>query len=157
MKLATNLKTFLVSLILISFTATTFAAEPEPTIVKLKAGEKVPFQAWCFNLPAAAKVVADKEGEPARCQLKISEALERQKADFDFKLGSLTADLQYHKEVSSKTITALEIENQELEKIALDKPNSYWYLWFGGGVVATVAVYYIGTAIANGIALSTMN
>jgi len=155
MKLATNLKTFLVSLILISFTATTFAAEP--TIVKLKSGEKVPFPAWCFNLPAAAKVVADKEGEPARCQLKISEALERQKADFDFKLGSLTADLQYHKEVSSKTIAALEIENQELEKIALDKPNNYWYLWFGGGVVVTLTVYYVGTAIANGIALSTMN
>ena len=133
MRLATNLKAFLAFLLLISFTTVSIAAEPE--VVKLNKGDKVPFQAWCFSLPATAKLVADKEGEQERCQLKISEALERQKADFDLELGSLTADLQYHKDVSSKTITALQLENQELEKIALDKPNSYWYLFATGGAI----------------------
>ena len=136
MRLTTNLKTFLVSLLLISFTTATLAAEP--TVAKLNEGERVPFEAWCFNLPATAKLVADKEGEPARCQLKISEALERQRADFDLELGSLKTDLQYHKDVSEKTIAALQLENQELEKIALDKPNNYWYLFASSGVVVGI-------------------
>jgi len=155
MRLTINLRAFLVSLLLISFTAVSVAAEP--TFTKLNKGDRAPFQAWCLSLSATAQLIADKEGEPARCELKISEAIERQKADFDLEIGTLTADLEYHKEVSAKTIIALKTENQRLEEIALKRPNDYWYLWFGAGVVATLAVYYVGTAIANGIALSTMN
>lgn len=136
MKLATNSKIFLALLLLISFTTVSVASEP--TIAKLDKGDKVPFQAWCFNVPAVAKLIADKESEEERCQLKTSEALERQKADFDFQLGSLAADLQYHKDVSAKTIEALQLENQELEEIALKRPNNYWYLFAGGGVVVGI-------------------
>jgi hypothetical protein len=155
MKLTTNLKSFLVLLLLISFTTTSIAAEP--TIAELSKGDEVPFKAWCFNVPAIAKLVADKESEEERCQLKLSEELEKQKADFDLQIGTLTADLEYHKEVSAKTILALETENQRLEEIALKRPNDYWYLWFGGGVVATFVVYYIGSTIGTAIALSTLN
>ena len=136
MKLATNSKIFLVLLLLISFTTVSIASEP--TIAKLNKGDKVPFQAWCFNVPAVAKLIADKESEEERCQLKTSEALERQKADLDFQLGSLTADLQYHKDVSAKTIEALQLENKKLEEIALKRPNNYWYLFAGGGVVVGI-------------------
>ena len=136
MKLATNSKIFLVLLLLISFTTVSVASEP--TIAKLSKGDKVPFQAWCFNVPAVAKLIADKESAEERCQLKTSEALERQKADFDFQLGSLAADLQYHKDVSAKTIEALQLENKELEAIALKRPNNYWYLFAGGGVVVGI-------------------
>ena len=138
MRLTTNLKTFLVSLLLISFTTAALAAEPKGVVAKLNEGDRVPFQAWCFNLPAAAKIIAYKEGETARCQLKISKALEKQKADFDFRLGSMAAELQYHRDVSNKTIEALQVENQELERIALDKPNNYWYLFAGGGIVVGI-------------------
>ena len=155
MKLATNSKVFLVLLLLISFTTVSVASEP--TVAKLNKGDKVPFQAWCFNIPAAAKLIADKEAEQERCQLEISKALEKQKADFDLQLGSLTVDLEYHKEVSKKTIDALQIENKKLEEIALDKPNDYWYLWFGGGVAVTLVVYFVGSTVANAIALSTLN
>ncbi len=155
MKLTTNSKNFLVLLLLVSFTTTSIASEP--TIAELSKGDEVPFKAWCFNVPAIAKLIADKETEEERCQLKLSEKLEKQKADFDLQIGTLTADLEYHKEVSAKTIIALKTENQRLEEIALKRPNDYWYLWFGAGAVATLAVYYVGTAIANGIALSTMN
>ena len=136
MKLATNSKIFLVLLLLISFTTVSIASEP--TIAKLNKGDKVPFQAWCFNVPAVAKLIADKESEEERCQLKTSEALERQKADLDFQLGSLAADLQYHKDVSAKTIEALQLENKKLEEIALKRPNNYWYLFAGGGVVVGI-------------------
>lgn len=136
MKLATSSKIFLALLLLISFTTVSVASEP--TIAKLNKGEKTPFQAWCFNIPAAAKLIADKETEKERCQLKISEALERQKADFDFQLGSLTTDLQYHKDVSARTIEALQLENKELEEVALKRPNNYWYLFAGGGVVVGI-------------------
>ncbi|HAI44438.1 MAG TPA: hypothetical protein DCM40_43235, partial [Maribacter sp.] len=87
----------------------------------------------------------------------LSEELEKQKADFDLQIGTLTADLEYHKDVSEKTIAALKVENQRLEEIALDRPNNYWYLWFGGGVAATLVVYYIGSAFINAMALSTLN
>ena len=136
MKLATNSKIFLVLLLLISFTTVSVASEP--TITKLDKGEKVPFQAWCFNIPAAAKLIADKETEKERCQLKISEALEKQKADYDLKIDYLNAYIKYEKDVSSKVLEALEIENQELEEIALKRPNDYWYLFAGGGVVVGI-------------------
>ena len=155
MKLTTNLKSFLVLLLLISFTTTSIAAEP--TIAELSKGDKVPFKAWCFNVPAIAKLISDKELEAERCQLKLSEELEKQKADFDLQIGTLTADLEYHKEVSEKTIATLKVENQRLEEIALDRPNDYWYLWFGAGVGATLVVYYIGSAFINAMALSTLN
>jgi|TARA_Y100000287_G_scaffold175933_1_gene166142 hypothetical protein len=155
MKLAKKSKAFLVLLLLISFTTVSVASEP--TVTKLKKGDKVPFQAWCFNIPAAAKLIADKESEQERCQLEISKELEKQKADFDLRIGSLAVDLEYHKELSEKTIAALQVENQKLEQIALDRPNDYWYLWFGGGIAATLIVYYVGSTIANAVALSTLN
>ena len=146
MRLAINLRAFLVSLLLISFTTVSIAAEP--TFTKLNKGERAPFQVWCLSLSAAAQLVADKEGEPARCELKISEALERQITEFDLELGSLRADFEYHKEVSTKTIDALKEENNKLEKIALDKPNNYWHLFAGGGfVIGVVSTVLIAQAV----------
>lgn len=136
MKLATNSKVFLALLLLISFTTVSVASEP--TVAKLNKGDKVPFQAWCFNIPAAAKLIADKETAQERCQLEISKALEKQKADYDLKIDYLNAYIKYEKDVSSKVMEALEIENQELEEIALKRSNDYWYLFAGGGVVVGI-------------------
>ncbi|MBT5638521.1 MAG: hypothetical protein HOJ16_08160 [Candidatus Peribacter sp.] len=87
---------------------------------------------------AAAQLLADKETEPERCQLKIDTAISRQKAEFTLKMGKLQVEYEYYKSVSGKKIQILKVENKKLEALALKQPNSYWYVFVSAGFLAGV-------------------
>ena len=89
-------------------------------------------------------LLADKETEPERCQLKIDTATSKQKAEFTLRIGKLQAEYEYHKSVSNKKIEILKSENKKLEEVALKQPNNYWYIFvsagFFAGVVSSVLI-----------------
>ena len=136
MRLTKSLKTFLVLLTLTSFLSTSLASPP--SFARLKKGEPTPFDSSCFDLHAAAQLLADKETEPERCQLKIDTAISRQKAEFTLKMGKLQVEYEYYKSVSGKKIQILKVENKKLEALALKQPNSYWYVFVSAGFLAGV-------------------
>jgi len=134
-----------------------FSKADEGRFSRISPGQTLSFSAWCFDDTAAAKIKASLEFATKNCQLMTNKQLARQRADFNLQFDNLKLRYDVLKGSCDEIITIKDQEIIDLEQAALKRPNDYWYLWFGGGVVATLAVYYVGTAIANGIALSTMN
>ena len=141
-----GLRNFLVFLILISFTV----AQAAPVVKRVKVGEPVPYTGWCFNDEGMAKVIADKEQEGARCQLKLNEQAEKLSARFNLDISTLEARLNA---VQSEHDSTLNIKNEEIRKLeaaALERPNDYWYLFTAGGfVVGATSVLVIWSVMVN--------
>ena len=104
-----------------------------------------------------AKLKATIEYAKKNCELLTNIELEKQKADFNLKIDNLQVRYDTLKASSDEIISIKDQEIEELEAAALKRPNDYWYLWFGGGMVATLVVYYVGATVGNAIALSTLN
>ena len=161
MKLKEKLKICLVLITLISFAASSFAQNrPDHNsgrYAKVKEGETAPFDSWCFDEKAAAIILANKKMQEEMCTLRLNSEIAVLRSKHQYELGSIELRLEsLSKEYETMMLTKDE-ELKKLESAALKRPNSYWYLWFGGGVVATVLVYYVGSGIGNAIALSTLN
>ena len=145
MKLKTKLRNFLIFLTLTSFT---LVAHAQGTgVVKVEQGSTVPFAGWCLTEPAMAKIIADKEQEEQRCQLRLGEQKEKLEAKFNLEIGDLKLRVESLEKELKDTITIKDQEIEKLEKIALDNPNNYWYLFTAGGFVigvgTTVGIVYI--------------
>jgi len=161
MKLKKRLKVCLVLLTLISFANSTFAQDrlnhDSGRYAKVKEGETAPFNSWCFDEKATAIVLANKKMQEEMCTLRLNSEIALLKSKHQYELGSIKLRLEsLSKEYETMMLTKDE-ELEKLESAALERSNSYWYLYFGGGMVATVLVYYIGSGIGNAIALSTLN
>ena len=136
-----GLKNFLIFLILISFSVV--HASP---VKRVKSGEPVPFTGWCFTDAAMAKMIADKEQEGARCQLKLDKQKEQLNAKYHLEVSNLDLRIQSLEEELDATVLIKNEEIEKLEKAALDRPNDYWYLFatggFVAGVLATIGIVY---------------
>jgi len=132
---------------LVSFASTAFAS---PKVNRLKEGETIPYNGWCFNDVAMAKVIADKELEVARCQLRLNEQAEKLSARFKLDVGTLEARLGA---LQSEHDSMLKIKNEEIHKLeaaALERPNNYWYLFTAGGfVIGASSVLVVWSVMVN--------
>ncbi len=134
-----------------------FSLAQEGKFSRISPGQTLPFPAWCFDDEAMARVKTTIEFATKNCELKTNIKLEKQKADFNFKIDNLKVRYDALKTSCEDSIDIKDREIEELEAAALKRPNDYWYLWFGGGVAATLVVYFVGSTVANAIALSTLN
>lgn len=143
MRLGKKLKNFLIFLILISFTS----AYAAPNVQRVFRGSIVEHTGWCLSDSAMAKIVADKEQEEERCQLKVGEQKEKLEAKYDLEISNLELRIESLQSELDTTTKVKDEQIQKLEKIALDKPNNYWYLFTAGGFVmgvgVTVGIVYI--------------
>ena len=101
--------------------------------LELRKGEPVPFsKAWCFDEVATAKILAMSQIAEKKCNLEISQALEKQ---------SLASKL----ELSNLQVRLATTEKQ-MEEAALERPNDYTLWWatggFAAGVLVTVATIF---------------
>jgi len=132
-----RLKTCLASLALISFTTVALASPGSYTFVKK--GEVSPFDGYCFDVPASALIIAEKEDREKWCKIEQERVLALQLAQFELEVGKLLAEFEYKNSVDQKTIESLREENLKLESTALSAPNNYWYLFVGSGILVGVA------------------
>ena len=135
MQFRKKLKNFLIFLILVSFTT----AQASPSVQRVKQGDTVPYTGWCLNDVAMAKIIADKEMEDQRCQLKLDKQRDQLNAKYHLEVSNLDLRIQSLEEELDSTILIKNEEIKKLEKIALDRPNDYWYLFTAGGFVVGAA------------------
>ena len=135
------------SLLLILLIPNLVLATPEEgKFSRLLPGQTIPYEAWCFDDIATARIQASLEFSKKNCQLQIDKQLAKQKADLDLKIDNLQVRYDTLKASNEEIIGIKDQEIKELEAAALKRPNDYSYFWFGGGtavgILTTLAVVY---------------
>ena len=137
------MRNFLIYLVLIIFNISFVHAQDAARVYE---NELAPFTGWCLTDHAMAKIIADKESEGQRCQLKIDQEIETMQALYTFEVDKLKIRLNTLQAEHDEIILIKNTEIQKLEQVALEQPNDYWYLFFSGGVVlgvlSTVGIIY---------------
>ena len=115
-------------------------AQANDQIVTLKKNDPAPFAGTLFSTSAAARIAIELENKDSVCNLKIGEAVEKQKAydkfQLDLKQASLDACIE-------KYTVVVDLKQQQLNDLTdqLKKntgPQPAW--WFASGIVGGVAV-----------------
>lgn len=146
MSLSKRLKNFLIFLTLISFSTSVLAQD----VLKVVKGNPAPYDGWCLTERAMAKIIADKEQEGARCQLKVGKEVDKLKAKYHLQISNLDLRIQSLEDELDATIKTKNQEIDKLEKVALSRPNNYWYLFTAGGfVVGATSVLGIWVLVAR--------
>ena len=135
MKLIRRLKIFLVLFLTTSVSAAA-AQDTAGRYIQLEVGSPVPWRAWCFDERATAQILAERETQGQRCQLKIDKRIEEQKAKYDLQIGKLHAKLDYEINTRQTAIDALSAENQKLEKTIINNNKYGWITPLAAGVLA---------------------
>ena len=110
-------------------------------IVTLKKGQHAPFSGTLFSKDAAATLTVRLENSEKRCNLKIKEALERQKVinQYDIKILKIQNDEQ-----KKRCDAIINIKNDSIDalrKKAISDGKSWKNsLWFGGGVLTGIGI-----------------
>jgi len=143
MLLKKKLKIFLTYLILISFSLNTVTyGQVEP----VKKDDPAPYDGYCLSTEAMSIIVADKEQYESRCNLRVQKQKEMLTAKYSLDIGNLQIKINSIQKEYDQILKIKNKELEQLEQIALKKPNNYWYLFTGGGfivgVLTTVGIVY---------------
>ena len=157
MLLDLRLKRYLVLLTLISFVSTAaFAQETTETdhgnFAQVKKGQLVPFNGWCFDEQATAKLQANLEFAEQKCDLRVKKYLQGAQAAFDMQISNLELRIDT---ILQETTAVMKIKNKEIEDLeaaALKRPNDYVHLWALGGFTVG-ALTTVLTIVAMGASL----
>ena len=143
MRLAKRLKTCLVLLLILSFTATSFASPGK--YVQLGKGQMMPWSGWCFDTDAMAAIVTEKELAEQKCELNTQQELEEQKAKFDLQIGQLAASMEYEVQTRDVTIQALQEENLKIENALIHEQKFGWLAPASLGIIAGALTFFLVT------------
>ena len=143
MKLTRKLKTCLVLLLILSLTATTLASPGK--YAQLKKGEKLPWDGWCFDGEAMARIVTEKQMAEQKCELYTMQELEQQKAKFDLKIGQLQASMDYEVQTRETTIEALKKENLKMEQSLIHEAKFGWIAPASLGLIVGALAFFVVT------------
>lgn len=124
MKLTKRLKTCLVLFLIVSNLSV--AAASPGRYVKLDEGQVIPWQGWCFDQVAMAKIIAGEELEEEKCQLKLDKQKEKITADFNLEIEKLRAEMLYEVQTREDTIEALKKENLLIEQTMINNQRYGW-------------------------------
>ncbi len=143
MRLIKRYKSCLVLLLTLSLASTTFASPGK--YVRLKEGEKIPWQGWCFDGQAVAELVASKELAEQKCELHTMQELDQQKARFDLQIGELLASMEYEVQTRDVTIQALQEENLKIEQALIHDTKYGWIAPTALGFIAGALTIFLVT------------
>tara|TARA_R100001509_G_scaffold114907_1_gene70045 strand:- start:9276 stop:9797 length:522 start_codon:yes stop_codon:yes gene_type:complete len=118
----------------------------DPQVISMLGLDSIHDPVWCYTNQANAMLITAKEREKEKCQLRLQQEIEKQKAIFDLRLETLTAELNASELKFAQIVKIKNEEIKKLEEIATNKPNEYSAWWATGGFVAgmatTIAVVY---------------
>jgi hypothetical protein len=114
----------LVLLLILSF-ATTALAQPGK-YAQLGKGQMIPWSGWCFDSEAMAYILAEREGQEARCRIKLDRQAEELAAAYDLEEGKLKAQMQFEIQTRQDTIEALKTENLKIEEALIHEQKFGW-------------------------------
>ena len=93
---------------------------------------------WCYSNNANAIIISAPQREREKCQLKVSQELEKQKVLHKLQLDTLKVELD---SLNKKHIELIAIKNSEIDALteaALTRPSDYSIWWASGGVIVGV-------------------
>ena len=112
----------------------------DPEILEVIDLDSIHDPVWCYTNQANAMLITAKDREKEKCQLRLQQELEKQKAIFDMRLEVLSAELSASELKFSEVVKIKDEEIRKLEEIATSKPNEYSAWWATGGFVTGLAV-----------------
>ena len=132
-----------------------FPAFTEELIIEgIQAGQKAPFSGIIMDADTAAKVIAEREYDIKKCDIKIEHEKKKKDSLCDLKTEILDAKLEAEKE-KNDAITKIKAEEIErLTKALEDSSADYSEWWFVGGffagIVASIGVFYAAVKTSQG-------
>ena len=142
MKLTKKLKSCLVLLLVLSFTNYSLASPGK--YIDLKKNDQIPWDGWCFDREAMAKIITDNELAEQKCKLIKAEALERQQAQFNLRIGELSASMDYEIKTRESTIEALKKENLQIEEAFIHEQKFGWIAPASiGAIVGALTIFLV--------------
>ena len=126
-------------------------AEPQSGKYKhLNPGESLPWTGWCFDSVALGEIVANKELEDQRCQLRVGIELEKREASYNLQIGQLKARMDYEVNTRQASIDALTNENEKLEKTIINNEKYGWIKPALAGVATGVIITILVGLVSGG-------
>jgi hypothetical protein len=111
----------------------------DDNILLEKIGMGGSYSAWCYDDEANAILISAPARERARCELRLTYELEKQKVKNQFEIDRLSLRIEtlinQHKEINL-------IKDREIDRLtqaALKRPNDYSVWWATGGFVLGIA------------------
>jgi len=120
----------------------------------IQKGQKAPFSGIIMDAESAAKVIAEREYEIKKCDIKIEHEKRKKDSLCDLKTKILDAKLEAEKE---KYEAVTEIKTKEIErltKVLEDSSADHSEWWFVGGffagILASIGVFYAAVKTSQG-------
>ncbi len=141
MLFAKELKKPLALLMLISFLpCVSIAQESQGKFTRVMEGQPVPFDSWCFDDVASAKLQTAIEFSEKRCDLSIEQAVSEVTARYNLQVQNLKLRVETITEENEKLLSIKNEEIRKLEEAALKRPNNYSHWWALGGFATGITV-----------------
>lgn len=134
-------RNFIVIFCLICYIPTQcFADDLQPKITSIKQGQSAPFDGVLLNVPAAAKIFAEKDYSLDECKLQITYEVEKEKNRTQELLDKELNSRKYSDERYTQIIELKEKELIDLRNLHIDEKPDYSIWWYSGGVVTGIAL-----------------
>jgi len=138
--------------VVLLFSFPTFA--DELVIEGIQEGQKAPFSGILMDADTAAKVIAEREYEIKKCDIKVEHEKKKKDSLCDLKTEILDAKLKAEEE-KNDAITKIKTEEIErLTKVLEDSSADHSEWWFVGGffagIVASIGVFYAAVKTSQG-------
>jgi len=120
----------------------------------IQKGQKAPFNGIIMDAESAAKVIAEREYEIKKCDIKIEHEKKKKDSLCDLKTKILDAKLEAEKE-KYEAVTKIKTEEiKRLTEVIENTSADYSEWWFVGGFVAgiltSIGVFYAAVKTSQG-------
>lgn len=141
-RLVKVLRRFIIIFCLMCYIPTKCLAADEltPKITNIKQGQSSPWDGVLLNVPAAAKIFAEKDYSLEECKLQITFEIEKEKQKIQEQLDKEILSRKYSDERYVQIIQLKEKELIDLRNIHIDEKPDYSIWWYSGGVVTGIAL-----------------
>ena len=162
MILELNLKNKIITLLLLVCYSTSALADPEINGELIPPGEAMYVTdpsilselnlgpdnepVWCYSNLANSLIITAVDRESEKCQLKLSQELEKSQIKSAFETNRLQIQLDSLREKHNKLLSLKNDQIEELTNAALKRPNDYSFWWATGGIavgiLSTLAIVF---------------
>ncbi len=145
------MKRILAFITIFIFTTASFADESQ--IVVIKKDEKAPFTGILIDKKTGAKILAEREFEIEKCQVRVDYEKEKTKSKCELDTAREKAELSAQVSKKDIIIETQKKENERLLKVVEEESEDYSTLWFSGGALAgiilSIGIFYASVQITR--------